>query len=546
MRLANGNTLIASRTNEVLEVTPGGKPVWSYTRLADNPTLLNVYSAQRLPNGNTLIVDRRADFVIEVTPAKEIVWRYGAQTDSLQPGSLYDPFSAVRLANGNTLIVDNRGGTRVIEVRSSDYGPADPALGYTADSIVWQYGRAGDAGIGTNQLASPRFAQRLANGNTLITDAGDQVYAGHRVIEVTPGGDIVWQYGVAGEVGRDLGHLDKPAAAQRLANGNTLIVEETGPRMLEVDGSGSVVDLYAPGEIPVAGLNLGTLRSVNRTSKGSTVLSDQGNQRVVELGYPLKGSITSDKLWLGLPGVRKTISKIEAVAELPPGTSVSLAYSLDGGAWRTVGTTGRLPAVTIATQVRYRVGLATTSAAYSPVLRQVRITFDVAPLDLGEPEQPAGGGTQGSGGTTSGSGTTGTSGGGATGTGTLGSVASGTGSSGSGGTGSSGGSAQSSGSGPPTGSATSPTSEVAIVDAEQTSGGVLARGTLLQPVASDGSGAPNGVGTGQGAGGEGQGAPAGGWFAFLALSYLAGTVFSAYAGSVHTTVQMAPSGLGRS
>ncbi len=204
--------------------------MWSYTRLADNPALLNVYSAQRLPNGNTLIVDRRADFVIEVTPAKEIVWRYGAQTDSLQPGSLYDPFSAVRLANGNTLIVDNRGGTRVIEVRSSDYDPADPALGYTADSIVWQYGQAGDAGIGTNQLASPRFAQRLANGNTLITDAGDQVYAGHRVIEVTPGGDIVWQYGVAGEVGRDLGHLDKPAAAQRLANGNTLIVEETGPR----------------------------------------------------------------------------------------------------------------------------------------------------------------------------------------------------------------------------------------------------------------------------------------------------------------------------
>ena len=36
-RLGNGNTLMASRTNEILEVTPGKRIVWSYTRLADNP-----------------------------------------------------------------------------------------------------------------------------------------------------------------------------------------------------------------------------------------------------------------------------------------------------------------------------------------------------------------------------------------------------------------------------------------------------------------------------------------------------------------------------
>jgi len=331
VRLPNGNTLVASRTNEVLEVTPGGKTVWSYTRLKDNPQLTNVYAARRLANGNTLIVDRRGDFVIEVTPAKKVVWRYGAEPgESLQPGSLYDPWYAERLANGNTLIVDNRGGTRVIEVRTSDYDAGDPALGYTDDSIVWQYGQAGVAGIGEGQLASPRCAQRLANGNTLITDAGDRDYSGNRVIEATRAGAIVWQFGVAGEAGRDLTHLDRPSAAQRLSNGNTVVAEEDGQRLLEVNAAGVVVDLYGPGEIAVPGPVLSKLRSVHRTSGGTTLVTDPQNQRVVELGYPLRGTATSNSLWLGLPGVRKAVSRIEVIAEKPAGTSVGVAYSLDG------------------------------------------------------------------------------------------------------------------------------------------------------------------------------------------------------------------------
>ncbi len=44
---------------------------------------------------------------------------------------------------------------------------------------------------------------------------------------------------------------------------------------------------------------------------GTTLVSDQENQRVVELGYPLAGTATSEGLWLGLPGVRKVISRIE-------------------------------------------------------------------------------------------------------------------------------------------------------------------------------------------------------------------------------------------
>jgi hypothetical protein len=386
--LPNGNVLIASRTNEVLEVTRANRIVWSYTRLADNPDLINVYSAQRLPNGNTLITDRRADFIIEVNPAKQIVWRYGAVFESLTPGSVVDPFSAMRLPNGNTLITDNRFATRVLEVRSSDYDPAAPNLGYTEDSIVWRYGRDNDGGTGPGQLASPRFAQRLANGNTLITDSADQVFGGHRVIEITPGGQIVWQYGQAGIPGTEPGLLRQPSTAIRLENGNTIITEEGTSRVLEVDLDGEIVDLYGPGEFTPEGGALGATRSLARTESGATLIADQGNQRVIEIGYATSGILVSSDLMLDLPGVKKTIGRFEVVAEEPPGTSVSIAYSLDGGPWVSGGHTVTPPAGATATRVKYRLTFSSDSAAYTPVVREVRIDYDVAPSDT---EPPAGG-----------------------------------------------------------------------------------------------------------------------------------------------------------
>lgn len=384
--LDNGNLLIASRSNEVLEVSRSQRIVWSYTRLVDDPTLVNVYSAQRLSNGNTLITDRRADFVIEVAPDKRIVWRYGVARDSSEPGSLVDPFSAVRLSNGNTLITDNRGGNRVIEVRSSDYDPTAPALGYSDDSIVWRYGEAGVPGIGAGLLVSPRHAQRLPNGNTLITDSGDQTAVANRVIEVTPSGEIVWQHGVPGEMGHDELRLDRPSAAQRLVNGNTVIVEEDGERMLEVAPNGRIVDWYGRGEPVAEGSGASRLRSVHRTPKGTSILTDQANERVMEIGYARAGTAVSKTLTLGLPGVRKTIASIVVDVDQPPGTSVALDYSLDGGPWVSGSISTMMPTGTVAEQIRYRLVLTTDSAASTPVVRRVQIVYDVAPDSTDGPE----------------------------------------------------------------------------------------------------------------------------------------------------------------
>ena len=85
------------------------------------------------------------------------------------------------LPNGNLLLFDNVGNFEKPEGRSRviEFDPKTMA-------IVWQY-----AGTAQSPLESKIRAdqQRLANGNTLITESN-----GGRILEVTPEGEIVWQF----------------------------------------------------------------------------------------------------------------------------------------------------------------------------------------------------------------------------------------------------------------------------------------------------------------------------------------------------------------
>jgi hypothetical protein len=81
-RLANGHTLIgAGGGSRVVEVDKDGKEVWSVNK-NDLPgvTLAWVTMVERLPNGNTFIVNCHAGpenpQVIEVTPEKKVVWSF--------------------------------------------------------------------------------------------------------------------------------------------------------------------------------------------------------------------------------------------------------------------------------------------------------------------------------------------------------------------------------------------------------------------------------------------------------------------------------------
>ena len=121
--------------------------------------------------GDILLSVRELDLVLILDPkTHEVKWEYG-------PGVISRQHDATLLDTGHLLLFDNgrsSRGSRVIEV--------DPLT----REIVWSYDGLPDAGFYSTFRGG---AQRLPNGNTLITDAGHG-----RVIEVTTDGEIVWTY----------------------------------------------------------------------------------------------------------------------------------------------------------------------------------------------------------------------------------------------------------------------------------------------------------------------------------------------------------------
>jgi hypothetical protein len=119
MRLPNGNTLVNFRNfNLTAEVNPQGVVVWQHdwSSIGQNP-----HDPVILPNGNILVcLPFKPDLVVEMNRnTNEIVWEYIISKDQSNLGFARD---ADRLPNGNTLINDGR---RLIEVSP-------------AKEIVWQ------------------------------------------------------------------------------------------------------------------------------------------------------------------------------------------------------------------------------------------------------------------------------------------------------------------------------------------------------------------------------------------------------------------------
>lgn len=150
--LAGGNVLIADSgapgyplKPRVMEVDGQGQVRWSYefSHRGDSPRL-----AVAAVEGRFLVV--LPDRVVEIDRQGKVYWHY--------EGLLY-PVWAERLPDGNTLIVD-RGfyGGQVLEV--------DPS-----GTVVWSYGDYGAPGQ-TGILSRPVWATRLPDGSTLVSDRG--------------------------------------------------------------------------------------------------------------------------------------------------------------------------------------------------------------------------------------------------------------------------------------------------------------------------------------------------------------------------------------
>ena len=112
-KLANGNYLVAHEADgTVREYDSAAKVVWEYEiplfgkapKGGHGPEAFgnSVFSASRLPNGNTLIGGGNGHCVLEVTPKKEIVWKI--EQNDLPGITLAWVTRVERLANGNTMV----------------------------------------------------------------------------------------------------------------------------------------------------------------------------------------------------------------------------------------------------------------------------------------------------------------------------------------------------------------------------------------------------------------------------------------------------------
>ena len=123
--------------------------------------------------GDLLVCLRNLDRVAVIDPQrKEVVWSWGE-------GELDRPHHPQLLENGNLLLLDNgmhRGRSRVLEIDPSER------------RIVWKYEGDPPPSFFTRIMGS---AQRLENGNTLITESQKG-----RIFEVTSEGEIVWEWWV--------------------------------------------------------------------------------------------------------------------------------------------------------------------------------------------------------------------------------------------------------------------------------------------------------------------------------------------------------------
>ena len=178
-RLPNGNTLVVwgggdtKDDPQVREISPSGETVWawyardqygdsSYADIeVDGWTHTNAVT--RLPNGNTLISLRNFHFIVEVDPEGTVV-------DTIGEGRLHEQHDPEILDNGNVLVANHsRNDHFAVEL--------DPETGL----VVWT-----SRSVSMRDARPLRDADRLPNGNTLLTGST-------RIVEMTRTGEVVWE-----------------------------------------------------------------------------------------------------------------------------------------------------------------------------------------------------------------------------------------------------------------------------------------------------------------------------------------------------------------
>jgi hypothetical protein len=230
-----------------------GKILWTYSTGAG----WEYDDVWMLSNGNILFT--RMQYIAEVTPEKQVVWRYdapaGTEIHTCQPIGLDKVLFVLNGLPPKLMVVNIRSNKVEVEHELPAPSPTDARtvhaqfrrVRYTAQGTylvpflemgqvveydknfkeVWKY-----------VIKSPWAAIRLKNGNTLITDEQDILTR-----EVNPKGETVWE--LRPEELPEAYRYINTQSATRLANGNTILCSRggdgQGPQLVEVTAEKKVV-----------------------------------------------------------------------------------------------------------------------------------------------------------------------------------------------------------------------------------------------------------------------------------------------------------------
>jgi hypothetical protein len=212
------------------EPTPEVVAEWSFP--VRNRVASEVHDVEPLPGGGFVVADMEHERVL-IVEGGEVVWEWAASTRYEAPADptkvdwlhindvdrIGDGRFLVSVRNANQLVVLERG-EGVVEVINEDRDDAVDGDGLVGDS---------------NVLYHQHNPQWLGDGAVLVADSEN-----HRVVELHRTESGAWEpvWVLEGAGGQK---FDWPRDADRLPNGNTLITDTRNARLVEVNESGRVV-----------------------------------------------------------------------------------------------------------------------------------------------------------------------------------------------------------------------------------------------------------------------------------------------------------------
>ena len=259
-----------------------------------------IHDLHVLPGGN-LMVQQGSSKVVEIdVPTRRVVWSYDSATSNGNQGKRVEVHSFQPLDDGRIMIAESGPG-RIIEIDRQ---------GKLLREIRLKIEHP-------NPHTDTRLVRKLPNGHYLVCHEGDGA-----VREYTPQGEVVWDYHVPlfGEQPK-VGHGpeafgNKAFSAVRLSSGNTLIGTGNGHGVLEVTPGGKIVWELHQRDLP--GITLAWVTTLEVLPGGNYVIGNchagAGNPLLVEIdpktrevvwkfdGFDRFGNSASNSQLLGVVG----------------------------------------------------------------------------------------------------------------------------------------------------------------------------------------------------------------------------------------------------